>query len=184
MSTSFQGRQIDIRLAATEKEKRVAGSLRQKVFGDELCDNRYSKGSYQSDRLDEGSAEILVAYDAKLAIATLRLTCRREDEFIKDASYEFPRLATLLGIPLQELLDTVFLIDRTCVLKEYRRKGLFSQLETSAEQRARAKGGQVLVSAIATGNTGSQKAFESKNWVVAYPARSAKEEFQLLYKRI
>ena len=151
---------VSVFLAKSDEQFYDVGRLRQRVFGDELNDNRYSCGEIQQDELDNSLANIVVACSLdNVIVGALRITRRAQQKFICDDAYNYPILSQYLSQSEEETLSSIALIDRVCVDPASRGLGVFKQMEEFAAALIAEFEDRALVCAIAPTNFRSQKAF-------------------------
>lgn len=162
-----QGDNFVIQIASSDSEREAALRLRYQVFTVEEGDVRYADHDRKihSDICDSAINLIFIARDRPGDLAaTLRLLVRKDGAFINEAAYKFDLLAATVNIELQELLMSICLIDRCVVAKEWRRKGVFSNLLDVAKQHATAVGIKVMLVAVKKTNAPIINLFRQRGW--------------------
>lgn len=93
-------------------------------LGDESHAHHDEKAYYDED--DDSCERIFVAYVEDKIVGTARLLLRKEKSFIADDFYSYAPLAAKMGIDTQTMIEKTGLIDRVCILQEYRGHRIFN----------------------------------------------------------
>lgn len=162
-----EGGNFVIHIASSDIDREAALRLRYQVFAVEEGDPRYADHDRKiySDICDSAKNSIFIARDsAGGQAATLRLLLRKDGAFINEAAYKFDLLAATVNFELWELLMSICLIDRCVVAKEWRRKGVFSNLLDVVEQHAATSGIKVMLVAVKKTNAPIINLFRQRGW--------------------
>lgn len=152
---------MHIKLATTEAEFEQVYQIRYQCLTLELGDESYANhlNKIYLDDDDAKCQHIFVAYIDNNLVGTARLLLRKEQAFIADEFYDFASLAHLMEIPLAEVMQQAGLIDRVCVLKDYRGHKIFSGFYEHIRTEMLRNECSILLAAIQQENIKSQTIF-------------------------
>lgn len=158
---------MEYRLAKNADEKMAAYRLRYEVLFQECGDERYADhdAKVYLDRNDSGNTRLIVAVadDGTLA-GTVRVTLRREAEFLRDEMYAFDTLADRLCFPREGFLHTLALMDRLAVHPAWRQAKVYPAITAEVEQLARGAGCRILLAATSESNHRVQSLLTMSGW--------------------
>ncbi|MES2477701.1 MAG: GNAT family N-acetyltransferase [Bacteroidota bacterium] len=126
-------------------------------LGDESHARHQEKAYYDED--DIHSARIFVAYVEDKIVGTARLLLRKEQVFIADEFYSYNPLASQLGMDAESLKVKTGLIDRVCILQEYRGHRIFNGFYESISGEMMQNNCDYLLAAIHADNHKSDVVF-------------------------
>jgi predicted GNAT family N-acyltransferase len=161
--------------AKLDQEFKQVYQLRYQCLTIELGDETYAhhhEGTY-FDQDDFEYNRVFVACMGQLVVGTARLLFRKEKEFIADDFYEYENLAKMMGVSKHNFIQRTCLIDRVCILKEYRGHHIFKKIYELALMEMKHNNCDFLLAAIHVENQksdmvfshfGFQKIPELKQW--------------------
>lgn len=152
---------MHIKLATTEAEFEQAYQIRYQCLTLELGDESYANhlNKIYLDDDDLKCHRVFVAYVEDTLVATARLLLRKEQAFIADDFYDFAQLANSLGMTQEEMMRQAGLIDRVCVLHDYRGHKIFRGFYEHICAEMLRNGCSILLAAIQQENIKSQTIF-------------------------
>lgn len=177
-----------VSIAESQDELNAVYRLRYQVFFEEGGDSRYAdhQKKHWSDEDDGPKSTVVAAWtrDGE-AVATMRLTCLKDHEFIGHSVFRFDLLAELLNLTEANLRKYVARADRGAVRADHRSKGLVKLCQELIEQLALSKSCDVLVGVPGVDNVRARRAYTKTGWV-EYPVQATFRGFtgQLIYKQI
>lgn len=121
----------NVREVLSDEEKLKAYEIRKAIFGDELKDSRFIvNNKYFIDPWDNSETTIVVAeeIESQKLIGTFRTFHRRTGEYIYDDLYFSNKLTDFVGQPKELVIASSVILSRGCVLPEYRRHGVYSNM--------------------------------------------------------
>jgi len=150
-----------IKRASTAEEFTQVYQIRYQCLTIELGDlshAQHQEKTYQ-DEDDINCERVFVAYVDEKIVGTARLLLRKEKAFIADDFYSYEHLATQIGIDTELLKEKIGLIDRVCILKEYRGHKIFHSLYEAITAEMQHQHCHYLLAAIHADNRKSDVVF-------------------------
>jgi predicted GNAT family N-acyltransferase len=154
---------MKVKLANSQKEYSAAYHIRYECLCKELGDDSYASHTKKTlkDKDDhQQNSRVFVAYIGDKIVGTARLLLRKEHPFIADDFYDYKKLAAQYTITAKELKYNLALIDRVCILKEYRGHNIFRRLYENTLVELNKNACQYLIAAVKVNNLKSQAVFE------------------------
>lgn len=150
-----------IKRANTAEELTQVYQIRYQCLTIELGDESYARHQEKAyyDEDDISCERIFVAYVDDKIVGTARLLLRKEQAFIADEFYSYIPLASQLGMDAESMKVKTGLIDRVCVLQEYRGHRIFNGFYESVVAEMRQNNCAYLLAAIHADNQKSDVVF-------------------------
>lgn len=150
-----------IKRASTDEELAHVYHIRYQCLTIELGDESHARHQEKAyyDEDDIQSARIYVAYVEDKIVGTARLLLRKEQVFIADEFYSYAPLASQLGIDAESLKLKTGLIDRVCILQEYRGHKIFQSMYETVSAEMKQQNCSYLLAAIHAENKKSDVVF-------------------------
>jgi len=142
-------------------ERRVAYACRYRTMRESAKPEylNHAEGLW-IDRCDGPASIVFGAFEGVQCVGTIRLTYRRNGAFLVDEAYQWVELARTVGLTVEEALQGSALLDRGCVVAEWRRQGLLRALVDQALASALRAGCSLALIAVSQSNQLGMVAFE------------------------
>lgn len=177
---------LEIQLAQTSEALSAVYRIRYQCLTLELGDesHAYHAAATYYDADDAYCKRVFIAYLDGHPVATARLLLRKEHAFESDDFYDYPMLAALFGMDVQTLFSQIGLIDRVCIIKEYRGHKIFAALYEAVIAEMRREHGRIILAAIHQDNTKSDVVFRHFGFVSLPELKQCQDWQGYLYYRV